>query len=176
MDGRDPIYTLIGHLLVLSLLAIGGVNVILPDLHRVVVLQESWLTDEEFTNFYALAQAAPGPNMLFVTLIGWSLGGVAGGILATLALCGPPLVLAYGMARLWLAWGEQWWFKLLQRGLAPVTIGLVCASAWLLTDAAASGWQSYVITAVAAVIIGTTRTHPIFILAAAGGLGIAGFA
>ena len=130
-------------------------------------LQLSSLEDD----LQALAAALPdGP------LIGWSLGGVAGGILATLALCGPPLVLAYGMARLWLAWGEQWWFKLLQRGLAPVTIGLVCASAWLLTDAAASGWQSYVITAVAAVIIGTTRTHPIFILAAAGGLGIAGFA
>lgn len=174
MDGRDPLIDLVLHLLVLSLVAVGGINVILPDLHRVAVLGEGWMTDEEFTTLFALAQAAPGPNMLFVTLIGWKVGGIPGGLAATAAMSGPAVILAYGMARLWLAWGHQPWFTALRNGLAPLTVGLIVASAALLTIAAASGWQSYAVTAVAAAIVIMTRVHPIIVLACAGALGVAG--
>ena len=176
MDGRDPLIDLVLHLLVLSLIAIGGINVILPDLHRVAVVGEGWMSDEEFTTLFALAQAAPGPNMLFVTLIGWKVGGIPGGLIATAAMCGPAMILAYGMARLWLAWGHQRWFAALRNGLAPLTVGLIVASAWLLTMAAAVGWQSYAITAAAAIIVATTRIHPILVLAGAGALGVVGIA
>ena len=175
MDASEPLVILVGNLVVLSFLAIGGINVVVPELHRVTVITQGWLTDAEFAMLFALAQAAPGPNMLFITLIGWKLAGIAGGIAATLALCAPPFAIAYGVARLWLVWGEQWWFRLVRRALAPLTVGLMAASALLLTNAAAVGLQSYLLTGISAAVLLATRLHPVVVLAAAGAVGFAGF-
>ena len=75
---------LFAHFLVLSLLAVGGAITTVPDMHRYIVVQQHWLTDAQFTASIALAQAAPGPNVLFVAVLGWNLAG-AWGALATMA-------------------------------------------------------------------------------------------
>ena len=107
----------------LSLVAIGGINAILPEIHRVVVDVEGWMSSAEFAELFALAQLSPGPNAMIVALVGWKVAGVAGALVATLAACGPSSVACY------IAW--QWADRLrqsklraiVQRALAPIAIG-----------------------------------------------------
>lgn len=174
MHDDDALLGLLVQLLLLSLVAVGGVNTVLPELHRLVVSEGQWMSGAEFTALYALAQAAPGPNVIFVTLLGWQLAGLAGALAATAAVCGPSFVVAYLVASLTATRGEAAWFRLIRRALVPLTTGLVIASAWLLTEAAAHGIAGYLVTFVTAVVLLTTRTNPLWLLAAAGGLGVAG--
>jgi len=158
-----------------SLLAIGGTYVVLGDMYRVVVDTAGWMTPAEFTGIFALAQVAPGPNTLFVTLIGWHIGGVPLGIAATVAFMGPAGVLAAIAARMWVAWGERRWFRVLRRGLVPVTIGLMVASAALLTQAAMGGdWTTIPYVIGAAALSLATRLPPVAILGIAAALGLTG--
>lgn len=170
----DPLPELLAYLMMQSLLAIGGVSVILGELHRMVVASTGWLTEAEFATLFALAQAAPGPNMLFVTLIGWSVGGIGGAIAATLAFLAPAVVLAGAVARMWGSWQDRPWFVILRRGLVPLTVGLVAGSAILVANAAASGWTSYAITAAATAAVLTLRVHPVLVLGVAAVLGAFG--
>jgi chromate transporter len=175
MSDDDALSGLVIHLLLLSLLAIGGVNTILPELHRFVVIDNPWLTNEQFTALFALAQAAPGPNLIFITLIGWQISGLGGALAATAAICGPATVIAYIVARLSTQWQHLKWFRILRSGLVPVTTGLMIASAWLLTAASAQNAIGYVITAGTALVMLTTRINPLWLLALAGGAGAAGW-
>ncbi|MCG6122259.1 MAG: chromate transporter [Microvirga sp.] len=170
----EPLRQLVVFLATQSLLAIGGVYVVLAELHRVVVSVNGWLTDEEFTALFAVAQASPGPNMLFVTLIGWKIAGVGGGIAATTAFIAPAVIAAASAARMWVAWGEARWFRLLRRALVPLTVGLMLASAWLFILSAAPTWARLAVVAAAAGLSLTTRLPPIAILAAAACLGAMG--
>ncbi|TVR06220.1 MAG: chromate transporter [Salinarimonadaceae bacterium] len=172
----EPLRQLLLFLTTQSLLAIGGLYVVLAELHRVIVSVNGWMTDEEFTALFAVAQASPGPNMLFVTLIGWKMAGVGGGIAATTAFIAPAVLLAASAARMWNAWGERRWFRLLRRAFVPLTVGLMLASAWLFILSAAPTWQRLVVVAVAAALSLTTRLPPIAILAAAAAAGALGFA
>src|SRR5690348_17841560 len=79
----------------LSLVAIGGINAILPEFHRVVVDVEGWMTSAEFADLFALAQLAPGPNAMVVSLLGWKVAGIAGAFVATIAACGPSSLVSY---------------------------------------------------------------------------------
>ena len=174
MSNNDAAWDFVLHLLVLSLLAIGGVSTILPELHRLVVVDRGWLSDEQFAALFALAQAAPGPNLIFVTLIGWQLKGLAGAVAATAAICGPATVIAYAVTRLSTQWQTFKWFRIVRVGLVPVTTGLMIASAWLLTAASAQGILSYVITGGTVLVMLTTRIHPLWLTAGAGAIGAAG--
>lgn len=174
MSDNDSLWTFVLHLSLLSLLAIGGVNTVIPELHRFVVLDHPWMTNEQFTALFALAQAAPGPNVIFVTLIGWQVAGLVGALVATLAICGPATVIAYVATRLSTQWQHLKWFRLLRSGLIPLTTGLMIASAWLLTAASAQNVLSYVIAAATALVMLTTRINPLWLLALAGGAGAAG--
>jgi Chromate transport protein ChrA len=164
-----------GHLLLLSLLAIGGVNPILPELHRFLVNEHSLLSNEQFLALFALAQAAPGPNVIFVTLIGWQIYGFIGALFSTVAICGPAAVIAYAATGLSERWQNQRWFIILRRSLVPVTTGLMIASATLLSIAANSTPASYVVTAVVATLMLVTRINPLWFLATAGLAGVVGF-
>jgi chromate transporter len=170
----ENLLSLLGHLIVQSLLAIGGIYVILAELQRVVVVENGWLTLEDFTSLFALAQASPGPNTLFVSLIGWRMAGVTGGILATLVFVLPSLILAGAVARGWNRWSERRWFVVLRRGLVPLTIGLMASSALLLTLAAATGVPTFAIAAASFTLLLATRAPPFAILAGAGALGAFG--
>jgi len=163
------------HLLLLSLLAIGGINPILPELHRFVVSEHSLLSNEQFVTLFALAQAAPGPNVIFVTLIGWQVYGLAGALISTAAICGPAAVIAYAATGLSERWQSRRWFIILRRSLVPVTTGLMIASAWLLCIAANSSLASYAVTGIVATLMLVTRINPLWPLAIAGFAGIIGF-
>src|SRR3982751_5806948 len=80
--------------LTLSLLSIGGANAIIPEIQRRAVDVEHWMTNADFAQLFALSQAAPGPNVLIVSLIGWKAAGVLGGIVAMAAMCAPSSIVA----------------------------------------------------------------------------------
>ena len=135
----NPLIDLVRHFAVLSLLAIGGANAVVPEMHRHAVEVAHWMTDQEFAALYAIGQAAPGPNVLVVTLIGWHVAGIAGALVATIAMCGPSSLLTYTVVRFWDRFKERPWRAYVQTGLAPVTVGLVAASAFLLARATDTG-------------------------------------
>lgn len=95
----NPIWTLAWTFGLMSLFAVGGANAAIPEMHRVAVDVHHWMTDKQFADVFAISQMSPGPNVLIVTLIGYSLAGVAGALVATLAMCGPTAVVAYFVRR-----------------------------------------------------------------------------
>ena len=160
--------------LLLSLLSIGGANAVIPEMHLRAVEIHHWMTDEDFAQLFALSQAAPGPNVLIVSLIGWKVAGGAGGVIAMLAMSAPSSVLTYGVAHAWERWRDAPWRVAIQRALAPVTVGLILASGYILTRAADHGWSAYVITGATIVLCFRTRLHPLWMLVVAALLGAAG--
>lgn len=170
----EVLLRLLGNLFIQSMLAIGGIYVIISELQRVIVVENGWLTATEFTSLFALAQAAPGPNTLFVSLLGWRISGLWGGLLATLVFVLPSLVLSGLIARGWSRWAEAHWFSVLRLGLIPLTVGLLASSAILLTEAAGVSAAAVGVTAGAATLTLATRLPPVAILGLAGLLGVLG--
>ena len=158
----------------LSLLSFGGTNSVLPEMQRQAVEQHHWLTAQQFAALFALAQAAPGPNMLVVTLIGWRVAALPGALVTTLGVAGPSSVLTYLGYRLWYRFRDAEWRRLVQRGLMPVTAGLLMASAALLIRTTSLEWGTAAITAVASLLFLFTRIHPLLVLAVAAALGASG--
>ena len=160
----------------LSFMAIGGVNGLIPEIHRRVVDMEHWLTDAQFAQAFAISQASPGPNMLIVSVIGWKVYGFLGALVATLALCLPSSVLTYGVSQVWNRFRHAPLRAAIQRGLAPVTVGLILASGYVLVRATDQTWVAYALTGVTALLALTTRIHPLWFLLVAGILGACGVA
>jgi chromate transporter len=161
----------------LSLLAFGGANSILPEMQRQVVDVHHWLTAQEFAALFALAQAAPGPNMMVVSLIGWRVAGLAGALTTTLAVAGPSSILALFVTRVWDRFRHRPWRAAIQSGLVPVTAGLLMASAFLLLASTVTDWRSLLLVAVCVPLFLWGRLHPILVLGAAalcGALGLVG--
>ncbi len=158
----------------LSLLAIGGVNSVIPDLHRQVVDVHGWMSDAQFVALFALAQAAPGPNMLISSLIGWHVAGLAGALVATFALIGPPAVLAYTLSSVWHRFRDRPLRAQIQAGVMPVTVGLVMAAAVLLCMTAATSIGAGLVTLATAFGLTVSRFNPLWFLAAGAALGAAG--
>lgn len=158
----------------LSLLAFGGANTIIPEMQRQVVEVHHWMDAREFAALFALAQAAPGPNMMVVSLIGWQVAGLGGAIAATLAVGFPSSVLTWLVAGAWMRFRDATWRKALQAGLIPVTVGLVMASAALLIQATAVDWGAVAIAVAAFLAFTFTKRHPLLILGAAAALGAIG--
>ncbi len=158
----------------LSLVSIGGVNAVLPELKRQVVERHGWMTAADFAALYALAQAAPGPNMLVSTLIGWHVAGLSGALAATFALVGPCALLTFLVAGAWHRFRDRPWRLLVQAGLIPVTAGLVVAASVVLSMATAVSPGHAALTATGAVLLFTTKLHPLWVLGAGAALGAAG--
>jgi len=158
----------------MSLFAIGGANAAIPEMHRIAVEVHHWMTDREFADIYAISQLSPGPNVLIVTLIGYSVAGIAGALAATLAMFVPTAALAYFVSR-WLARSRQsQWPSIIQTSLVPLSIGLMAASAWIVAQAADRTWTAALATIAAAVVAASTRFNPLWILLIGGCLGFAG--
>jgi chromate transporter len=158
---------------VLSLLAFGGANAIVPELHRQVVDVMGAMTDAEFTNLFALAQTAPGPNVMILSLVGWQLAGTAGVAVATAATVIPTSVLALAAGRFLSRAGDNRALKAVKAGLVPLAIGLILASGFVLARAADRDALSLVITTLAAIALLLTRINPIWLMAAAAAAGLA---
>ena len=174
MSDQGTLLSLALAFMQLSLLAFGGANSVLPEMQRQVVDVHPWLTAQEFAALFALAQAAPGPNLLVVTLIGWRVAALPGALVATLAVAGPSSVLTFVTMRVWERFHGARWRRLLQAGLTPVTAGLIMASAALMIGTTATDWGSAAITLVATLIFLATRINPLLVLAVAAALGAAG--
>src|SRR5947209_3112042 len=121
---------------VLSLFAIGGGGSAVPEMQRQTVEIAQSLTDRQFSELFAIAQALPGPNIMFVALLGHFIAGVPGAAVATVAMCGPSCFLAYAVSRVFDRFRTARWRIAIQAGLVPVTIGLIAASALIIARAA----------------------------------------
>jgi chromate transporter len=139
VEGLDPVngrgetlWLLVEHFCLLSVMAVGGANILLPEMHAFAVERHHWMSHREFGELFALAQAAPGPNVLFVALIGWKAAGIAGAFTAITAICGPSSLITLVVARYLDRFRESRWRIMLQDAVAPVTAGLLIASALLL--------------------------------------------
>ena len=122
------------HFLTLSLLAIGGAITTAPDMHRYMVNQQHWLTDTQFTSSIALAQAAPGPNVLFVAVLGWNVAGLNGALAAMAGIMLPSTTLVLAATRWVKANKESLGVRAFTAGMAPLTVGLLLATGWLLAE------------------------------------------
>jgi chromate transporter len=158
----------------LSLLAFGGTNAILPEMQRQVVDVHRWMDAREFAALFALAQAAPGPNMMVVSLVGWRVAGFWGALVTTGAIAAPSSLLTLLVSGVWYRFRDAPWRKAVQAGLAPVTAGLIMASAALLIESTTVDWTAAVVTAGSGVLFIFTKLHPMLILAAAAAAGAIG--
>jgi chromate transporter len=159
----------------LSLLAIGGINAILPEMHRAVVELEHWMTSAEFAELFALAQLAPGPNAMVVALVGWKVAGSIGAFVATVAICGPSSLLCYVALHWWERLRHSPWRAMVARALAPVAIGLVLASGYTLARGADHDAVALALTLLATMALAFTRINPVWVLAVAAVVGMAGW-
>ncbi|NJD24972.1 MAG: chromate transporter [Betaproteobacteria bacterium] len=158
----------------LSFVAFGGATALLPEMHRVVVEHHHWLDDTTFTHLYAIAQAAPGPNVLVVTLIGWKVAGLGGALATTLGMCLPMSVVIYLLIDRWHAFAGKRWQQAVSLGVAPLAVGLVFSGATLIANAAGLSLAGWLAVAVAAVANLRFRSlHPLWLIAAGAALGAA---
>lgn len=158
----------------LSLLAFGGGNTILPEMQRQVVDIHHWMTAQDFSAMFALAQAAPGPNMMVVTLVGWHVAGWQGLLVSSLAKFGPSSIVTALALHGWERIKHKPWRARVQAGLVPMTVGLVAASAALIAHASDHEWILLAITLVGAGVVFKTRLHPLWVLAAGALIGLSG--
>lgn len=173
---------LFGHYLSLSLLSIGGAVTTAPDMHRFLVDQQHWLTDAQFSASIAIAQAAPGPNVLFIALLGWNVGLNTGSMLAGLmgvftTMAGiliPSSVLTYTAAR----WGHRnrnlRAVRAFKQAMAPVVVALLMATSWMLASTLGNklmDWPVWLLTAASALMVWRTKIHLLWLLGAGALLG-----
>jgi chromate transporter len=170
----DVVGTLAWHLGLLSLVAIGGTDTILPDVHRLVVESRGWMTNADFTDLYVLAQASPGPNVLFFALLGWKVAGYSGAAVAMLALVGPSCTLTFVVSRMWTRARETRWRTWLRAGLAPVTVGLLLAAGFIVARASNRTSVAWAVTVVTVSVVTTSRLSPLWLFAGAAILGALG--
>ena len=173
-DG-DILITLAVQFAMMSLLALGGANAVVPEMHRQAVELRGWMSEREFTDMFAMSQAAPGPNVMLVTLIGYHVAGIAGALVTTLAMCGPTAVLAHFLGRIWDRFKDAPWRMAVQAGVVPISVGLVGASAIVLTGASDHSWVAAAITVATAATAFWTRWNPLWLIGIAGLAGLTGF-
>lgn len=167
-------WALFWHFALLSLLAIGGAITTVSDMHRYVVVERGWLSDAQLNASVALAQAAPGPNVLFVAVIGFNVGGLMG-VAATLGgSLLPSAALALAVSR----WGSQHRdhraVRAFTQGLAPVTIGLLAATSWVLTEPTRGQAGAWLLFAATLAWMLKTRWSPLWPIATGAVMGMGG--
>ena len=155
-------------LALMSSISFGGIPSVLPDIRHFVVVANGWLTDQEFSNFFALAQTIPGPNMiLMMGLIGWKVAGISGAMAGAGATAVPACTMYFVGYRLWDRFRDARWQKIARASLAPLTFGLVVAGGTVMAQTADKSLQAVGISAATAICLLTTRVNPLWMLAAA---------
>ena len=158
-----------------SLVAFGGVNALLPVLLNLAVNQERWIDLQTFSDYFAIAQAAPGPNFMTVTLLGWHVYGVVGACVATLAIAWPSSILDFYLQRLLLGIKDPHKKRSIQYAAAALAIGLVLSSAWQIALQINHGVAAYALTIATIAFTLFTRWHPLYLIVLGGALGLFGF-
>lgn len=173
---------LFGHYLLLSLMSIGGTISITSEMHRYLVEQHHWLTPSQFNDSIAIAQAAPGPNVLFVALMGWNVGINAGSILASLlgvlvtmvGIMLPSTTITYLAAQWGLRNRELRAVRAFKQGMAPIVIALLISTGWILASInhnLATDWPLWLLSVFSGLLIWRTKIHLLWLLALGAVLG-----
>lgn len=155
-----------------SLLAVGGASATVPEMTRQAVDIHHWLTPAQFSQLYAISNAAPGPNVLISTILGAHVAGIPGGIVATLAMVLPSCTLAIIISRTLERHAQARWRRVLQAALLPITAGLILAAAIILARQSDTGWLTTAITLAVAAAAYRTRLHPLLLLGTGAALGL----
>jgi chromate transporter len=180
--GWNDWVTVLAHYMMLSLISVGGAISTSSEMHRFLVEQHHWLTQQQFNDAIAIAQAAPGPNVLFVALMGWHVGLNAGGVklallgaaLMMFGLMTPSTILTYLAAQ----WGHRnrqlRAVRAFKQGMAPIVIALLLSTAWIIgsnsgTDP--SNWPLWLLSLASMVVLWRTRLHILWVLGAGALLG-----
>lgn len=174
---------LIGLFGMLSLLSIGGGNVVLPDMHAHAVNGRHWLTNSQFADLFSISQTAPGPSILIVSMVGYGAGlqaagipgAIIGGVVAMVAMVLPAASFVYAVTLFWQKAERSKLRRAVEKGFAPLTVGLILATSLVMSRAADHDWRAYTVTAVCTVIFLRTKVNPLIVVAAAGGIGYLGF-
>src|SRR5262245_57505616 len=164
---------LLGVFGLLSILAVGGGTAILPEMKHLTVAQLGWLTADQFVEIYSLGQMAPGPNMLMVSVIGYHVAGYPGALAALVGFFAPASLLTLGISRLWARFAGSPWREAVQRGLAPVAIGLMAAGVLAIAKVATRDALSAAVALVVAAVLLWRHVNPALLIIAAGLLAFA---
>ena len=159
----------------LSCLSVGGALAAAPEMHRYLVDQQQWLSHQQFNDAISIAQAAPGPNILFVTLLGWQVAGLPGAFAATVGIIVPSSLITFYGYRLKVAYEQSRLVRAIRRGLMPIAIGLTASTGWVIASAHPDNWRLGLLTAVSVVVYLRARFNPLWLIVAgalAGMLGI----
>jgi chromate transporter len=167
--------SLFTHFLALSLLAVGGAITTVPDMQRFVVGQQHWLSDAQFTASVALAQAAPGPNVLFVAVIGFNVGGLAGVAATMVGTLLPSTTLALAATRFGQRHRQTRALRAFTTGMAPLTLGLLLATSWILLEPTRGEWTAVLLVAATLWVMLRTRLSPLWPICAGAVAGMLGW-
>jgi chromate transporter len=165
---------LFGHFITLSLLSIGGAISTVPEMHRLLVKDQGWLGEADFNASIALAQAAPGPNVLFVAVLGWNTAGALGVFACLCGILLPSTTLAFAVTRYGHRRRETIGVRAFTHGMAPLTIGLLLATGWVLTEPARHSVGATLLTLATVAVAWRTRLSPIWLVAAGALVGALG--
>lgn len=155
-----------GVFAVLSMVSIGGANAVLPEIRRQVVDVQGWMNDASFANLFAISHAAPGPNIIMVSLIGWQLAGLAGLLVATLAIMIPSCTLAFVVGRAVQRWSDRRWLTLGKEGIVPVALGLILASGVSMMRTTDGDLVTVAVSLSTAAFVVFSKRNPLWALAA----------
>lgn len=178
MTAPVDLLSLFLHFLMLSLLAIGGAITTVPEMHRYLVDRTGWLTDTSFTASIALAQAAPGPNILFVAVLGYNVAGLPGAAVSMAGIMLPSSVLTLTATRWARRNREHIGLRAFSAGMTPLTLGLILATGWLLAlpflKADEHRWGTLALMATTVALVLKTRLGLVWMVLAGGVLGALG--
>jgi len=155
----------------LGLLTFGGVSSVMPEMQRYIVDVKGWTTATDFMQLFAVAQAAPGPNVLITSLIGYRVAGFAGSLVALFAMCLPAAALAWVVSSLWERFRHSPWRSVIQRALAPLVVGLIFAGGYIIATPHSPDWRLWLIALATAAGMLATRLNPLWLLAGGAVLG-----
>jgi chromate transporter len=160
------------YFMVLSIFSVGGLPSVMPEMQRYVVEVKAWMSPAEFMQAFAVGQAAPGPNMLVTSLVGWHVAGLTGALVALAAMCGPAAVLAWFVSDLWDRFKDSPWRLAIQRAIAPIVVAMILSGGVVLaTPDATIDWRLWLIAGATAVGILATKVNPLWFLVAGGAIG-----
>lgn len=166
MHDESPVLDLTLHIAMLAVMAVGGgVILIAPEVSQFVVGARHWLSNEQFSAAYAIAQAAPGPNLLFISFVGWLAAGWAGAICATLAVVVPSTLLTMVIVKARGKGEEGRFSRALGEAFAPMSIGFLVATAWIFSQSSNAGWRADGLTLACAGIVLRSKLNPVMLIA-----------
>lgn len=165
---EHPIWRILLVFLPLSFLTVGGGQSIVADVHRQAVEVQGWMGDARFLELFALSRLLPGPGALLSPMVAWQAAGLAGALVATVAIFLPSSLLVYALAGLWRRSRGAAWTRVVEQGLAPVAAGMILAAGATLLRAAEGGPLAWAVAGLSTLLLMTTRISPFLLLPVAG--------